>query len=101
MSDHTVCTGDVCHAKVRSPHVSREQHTSKLLFDMGKGVSFATWHDHCDTQQLCTGPANISFQGIKQNQHCSSCLHEISNLLHSHLLILTHHIDQQQVFWDS
>ena len=104
MPDHTVCTAsDVCHAKVRSPHVSHEQHKPKLLFDVSKGVSFATWLPaHSDTQQLCTGPAKDSFQRIKQNQHRSSCLHETSNLLHSHLLmLLAHHVDQQQVFWNS
>jgi len=51
---------------------------------------------------LCTGPVNNSLLGIKQKQHCSSYLHELSNLLHSHLLMqLAHHVDQQQVFWDT
>ena len=85
---------------MRSPHVSREQHTYKLLFGVSKGVTFATWLPvHCDTQQLCTVSARNSFQGIKQKQHRSSCLHEISNLLHSHLpMQLAHHVDQPQVF---
>ena len=104
ISDHTLCTAsDVCHTKVRSPHVGREQHTTKILFDVSKGVSTATWLPlRCDTQQLCTGSASDSFQGFKQKQHRSSCLHEISNLLHSHLLVqLAHHVDHQQVFWDA
>ncbi len=52
---------------MRSPHVSREQHTYKLLFGVSEGVTFATWLPvHCDTQLLCNGPANDSVQGIKQ-----------------------------------